>query len=163
MEKLVLVDRSSTSMATPLKTCTNEGEFNAFLVNIADEITKEEVQQMKFLCLGQNNNLPRGPLERIEEPREFVNFLRRRGQISPEDVGYLIWLLDTSGNKRLAKMIKERGKKIVQSTVITCAFNRLCFCGVDHARNQTRDHSLMLCNIYTRPIAFNRFHILDQT
>ena len=126
MEKLVLVDLSSTtSMAdvTPLRTCTNEGEFNAFLVKIADEITKDELQQMKFLCMEPNNNLPRGKLHEIKEPREFVNFLRQRGKISPEDVGYLIGLLDKSGNTRLADMIRERGKKMIQTILITCGLD----------------------------------------
>ena len=38
--------------STPLRTSTIEAEFNAFLVEIADQITKEEVNEMKFLCLG---------------------------------------------------------------------------------------------------------------
>ena len=123
MENLALVDRTSTSMAdlTPLRTCTNEAEFNAFLVKIADEITKEEVHEMKFLCLQLNNNLPRGRLDEIKEPREFVNFLRKRGIISPGDVGFLTWLLERTGNKRLADMISERGKQIFQFTNITGA------------------------------------------
>ena len=121
MEKLDLVDRPSTSMAdlTPLRMCTNEAEFNAFLVNIADEITKEELRQMKFLCLEQNNNLPKGRLDDIKEPREFVNFLRRRDKISPGNVGFLTWLLDCTGNKRLANMISERGKQIFQFIIKT--------------------------------------------
>ena len=47
MEELVVVDRSSTSMAdlTPLRTCTNEAQFNAFLVEITDQITKDEVPE----------------------------------------------------------------------------------------------------------------------
>ena len=104
--------RPSTSMAdlTPLRTSTNEAEFNAFLVEIADEITKEELRQMKFLCFELSNNLPRGKLDEIKEPREFVNFLRKRNIISPGDVGFLTWLLNHTGNKRLADMISERGK-----------------------------------------------------
>jgi len=109
---------------TPLRTCTNEEEFNAFLVKIADEITKDELHRMKFLCMELNNNLPRGRLDEIKETQEFVNFLRQRGKISPEDVGYLIWLLDKSGNTRLADMIRERGKKLMQTIFITCAINR---------------------------------------
>ena len=127
---------------TPLRTCSNEEEFNAFLVKIADEITKEEVHDMKFLCLEQNYNLPRGRLDEIKEPREFVSFLRQSGTISPGDVGYLIWLLDNTRNTRLADVIRERGKKIIQGIFITCVFNRLCsqlnilpiFCGVDRSR-----------------------------
>ena len=136
---------------TPLRTCTNEAEFNAFLTEIADEITKEEVQQMKFLCLKLNSNLPRGRLDEIEEPREFVTFLRRRDIISPGNVGFLTWLLDSAENKRLANMISDRGKQIFQFTVITRALNRLCcpllftrYCKVliDHGRSQ-RDYSLI--------------------
>jgi len=93
---------------TPLRTCANEAEFNAFLVEITDEITKEEMQEMKFLCSEQNNNLPRGRLYEIKEPREFVNFLRKRSIISLGDARFLIWLLDTTENKRLANMIRER-------------------------------------------------------
>ena len=114
MDKLDLVDRPSTSMAdlTPLRMCTNEAEFNAFLVNIADEITKEELRQMKFLCSELNKNLPRGRLDEIKEPQEFVNFLRKRDIISPGNVDFLTWLLDRTGNTRLANMISERGKNI---------------------------------------------------
>ena len=106
---------------------------------------------MKFLCLWLNKNLPRGRLDEIEEPREFVTFQRRRGIISPGNVGFLTWLLDRAENKRLANMISERGKQIFQFTVITYAFNRLC-CPllfsrysvvlIDHGRIQ-RDYSLI--------------------
>ena len=54
---------------TPLRTRTNEAEFSVFLVEIADQITKEEVDEMKYLC----TLLPRGRLDEIKEPREFVN------------------------------------------------------------------------------------------
>ena len=109
----------------PLRTCSNEAEFNAFLVQIADEITKEEMLKMKFRCMYLDSNLPRGPLDAIEEPREFVNFLRRRDIIFPGNVGFLMTLLDETGNKRLANMVGERGKQTFQFTIITCAFNGL--------------------------------------
>jgi len=93
---------------TPLRTRTNEAEFSVFLVEIADQITKEEVDEMKYLC-----TLPGGRLEEIKEPREFVNFLLREGIIRPGNVGFLTWLLDSTGNKRLANLIRERGKQIL--------------------------------------------------
>jgi len=101
---------------TPLRTSTNEAEFSVFLVEIADQITKKEVDEMKFLC----TLLPRGRLEEIKEPREFVNFLRSEGIIWPGNVSFLTWLLDSTRNKRLANLIRERGKQIlspVHSTV----------------------------------------------
>ena len=113
MQKLVLPDRSPSMALSPLRTSqtsgTNYAEFNVFLLQIADEITKEELKRMKFLCLEPNNNLPRGKLDRIKEPRHFVNFLRERGKIWPEDLSYLVWLLEAAGKIQLAEMIKERG------------------------------------------------------
>ena len=32
----------------------NTAEFNAFLAEIADQITEEELEEMKFLCGGKN-------------------------------------------------------------------------------------------------------------
>ena len=89
-------------------------------MKIADEITKEELCQMKFLCF-ELKNLPRGKLDEIKEPREFVNVLRKRGIISPGNVDFLTWLLKNTGNQRLADMISERGKEIFQFTIINCA------------------------------------------
>ena len=109
MQKLVLPDRSPSMALSPLRTGTNYAEFNAFLLEIADEITKEELIAMKFLCLEPINNLPRGKLDRITEPRHFVKFLRERGKIWPEDLSYLVWLLEAAGKIQLAEMIKERG------------------------------------------------------
>lgn len=105
-----------------LQTGTNYEEFNVFLIKIADEITEEEVGKMKFLCQQPNNNLPRGKLDPIKEPREFLNFLRKRGKIWPEDVTYLIWLLENVGNIQLAASISERGKNmnVVSGVVCTC-------------------------------------------
>ncbi len=113
MQKRVLVDRSASMALNSLRTVSNYEEFNAFLVTIADEITEEELKEMKFLCQEPNNNLPRGRLDRIKEPLHFVNFLREKGKIWPENVSYLVWLLDNIGNIRLADMIRDRGKNVI--------------------------------------------------
>ena len=125
---------------TPLQIRTNEAEFNAFLVQIADEITKEELDQMKFLCFELNNNLPRGRLDEIKAPREFVNFLRERGIISPGDVGFLKCLLETTGKIKLANLISERGKQIFQFTIITS-------CSVDRLNVQSNWSNLILSTV----------------
>lgn len=142
MAKPVLVDRSSTSMAdlTPLQIRTNEAEFNSFLVEIADEITEEELRHMKFLCFELNNNLPRGRLDEINAPREFVNFLRERGVISPGDIGFLKWLLETAGKIKLANLISERGKQIFQFTIITSS-------SVDRSHAQSNKSNLILSTV----------------
>ena len=125
---------------TPLQIRTNEAEFNAFLVQIADEITKEELDQMKFLCFELNNNLPRGRLDEIKAPREFVNFLRERGIISPGDVGFLKYLSETTGKIKLANLISERGKQIFQFTIITS-------CSVDRSNVQSNWSNLILSTV----------------
>ena len=92
----------------------NITEFDAFLVNIADEITKEELEKMKFLCARQNNNnyLPLGKLDAIENQREFLDFLRQHGKIRQDDMSYLEWLLRTVGRIDLAD-----GKILVKTYV----------------------------------------------
>ena len=92
----------------------NITEFDAFLVNIADEITKEELEEMKFLCARQNNNnyLPLGKLDAIENQREFLDFLRQHGKIRQDDMSYLKWLLRTVGRIDLAD-----GKILVKTYV----------------------------------------------
>ena len=92
----------------------NITEFDAFLVNIADEITKEELEKMKFLCARQNNNnyLPLGKLDAIENQREFLDFLRQHGKIRQDDMSYLKWLLRTVGRIDLAD-----GKILVKTYV----------------------------------------------
>ena len=92
----------------------NITEFDVFLVNIADEITKEELEEMKFLCARQNNNnyLPLGKLDAIENQREFLDFLRQQGKIRQDDLSYLEWLLRTVGRIDLAD-----GKILVKTYV----------------------------------------------
>jgi len=90
---------------------TNEeknAEFSASLFRIANEITQEELKGMKFLCI---NELPRGKLDSIENPMEFLAFLQERRKIRPGDVTYLVSLLKKIGNVQLANTVmKELGK-----------------------------------------------------
>ena len=92
-------------------------EFNAFLVSIAEEITEEELEEMKFLCARQMNNnyLPRGKLDAIKNPHEFLSFLHQRDIICPEDVSYLVWLLKRVECTDLADSIEKQGKILVRT------------------------------------------------
>ena len=82
-------------------------DFNIFLLQIADEITIDELQKMKFVYEGAT---PRGKLEPIANPRELLNFLRRSGKIRPGDVTHLVTLLEGVGLVQLAERVKEGGK-----------------------------------------------------
>ena len=95
----------------------NIAEFNALLVNIADQITEEELEKMKFLCVRQNNSnyLPRGKLVANKSQREFLNFLRQHDKICPEDVSYLVWLLRNVGCIDLAASIEEQGNNLIKT------------------------------------------------
>ena len=82
-------------------------EFNRFLLEIADEITGDQLDRMKFLC---ENDLPKGRLDSIDNPREFLNFLRTSGKIGRDDVSYLVSLLESIRNIQLADTVKELGE-----------------------------------------------------
>ena len=90
-------------------------EFNAFLVQICGEITQNEFKQMKFLCRDPNSDLRIDELDAIENSRELLSFLRRKGKIWPGDLSYLIWLLRTVGNVQLAVSIEEQGTLITDT------------------------------------------------
>lgn len=97
-------------MALPVPTNEEKNaEFSASLFRIANEITQEELKEMKFLCInpGRINELPRGKLDSIENPVEFLDFLRVRGKIRPDDVTYLVSLLKNIGNVQLANTVME--------------------------------------------------------
>ena len=82
--------------------------FNSFLLEIANEITKKELGDMKFLCEGYG--LPRGTLEPIAEPRDLLHFLSSSGKIGPGDVTFLVKLLNEVHNVKLAERVKKDGK-----------------------------------------------------
>ena len=82
--------------------------FNSFLLEIANEITKKELGDMKFLCEGYG--VPRGTLEPITEPRDLLHFLSNSGKIGPGDVTLLVNLLNEVHNVKLAERVKKDGK-----------------------------------------------------
>ena len=93
-------------------------EFDTFLGEIAREITKEELDQMKFICARQcNYNLPRGEFDAIESQHEFLRFLSQQDKICQEDMSYLVWLLRTVGCIKLAVSIEKHGKILVKTCV----------------------------------------------
>ena len=96
--------------------------FNIFLLQVADEITIDELKAMKFACEGA---IPRGKLELIANPKELLNALRRSGIIRPGDVMYLVTLLEGVGLVQLAERVKEAGKtSILSFSFITTFFAR---------------------------------------
>ena len=86
-----------------------DAEFNVSLLEIANEITHDQLEAMKFLC---QNDLPIGKLDSIKKPREFLNFLRKTGKIGPDDVTYLVSLLEDIGNILLANAVRRDLGKI---------------------------------------------------
>ena len=107
--------QASRSPSTWLPVTRYEEFKNALLVQISGEITQEELIQMKFLCQDPNFNLPGGELDAIENPRELLSFLGRKGKIWPEDVSFFIWLLRSVGKVQLAVSIEEQGTLITDT------------------------------------------------
>ena len=83
-------------------------DFNYFLLQIASEIKSDELADMKFLC--QDDDLRRGKLEPIANPRELLNVLKKSGKIKPGEVMYLVTLLKRVGLVQLAEKVIEMGK-----------------------------------------------------
>lgn len=91
-------------------------DFNYLLLQIANEIKSDELEDMKFLCEG-DDGLPRTKLELIANPKELLNVLRKSGKIKPGEVTYLVTLLETVGLVQLAERVKEEGKTSILSLV----------------------------------------------
>ena len=81
-------------------------EFRGFLLGIADEITKEDLASLKFLC---QDDLPKGKLESVKTPLKFLELLMKRGKICLGNVSYLANLLEKANNIQLAIKVKEQG------------------------------------------------------
>lgn len=94
---------------SPLRTVKRDPEFNYKLLKIAQQITHDALEDMKFVC-----DLPIGKLESINEPREFLSILLERGKIVPGDVTYLVSLLEKTENIQLASAVMEELGKIDQ-------------------------------------------------
>ena len=85
-------------------------DFNYFLLHeVAHEIKSDELADMNFLCEG-DEDLPRGKLEPIANPRELLNVLKKSGKIKPGEVMYLVTLLKRVGLVQLAEKVIEMGK-----------------------------------------------------
>lgn len=82
--------------------------FRVFLLRIAAEITKDALASLKFLCA---DDLPKGQLESVTTPREFLELLWKGGKICLGNVFYLADLLENAGNIQLANKVKEQGMR----------------------------------------------------
>ena len=87
-------------------------DFNYFLLQIASEIKSDELADMKFLCEG-DDDLPRGKLEPIANPRELLNVLKKSGKLKPGEVMYLVTLLKRVGLVQLAERVRDTGKRSI--------------------------------------------------
>lgn len=83
-------------------------DFKHKLLQIAENITSNELARMKFIC-----DLPDGVKEPIENPREFFNKLLARDKIHQGNVEYLVWLLEKTENLSLAQRVKREMGKII--------------------------------------------------
>ena len=71
--------------------------------------------KLKFLC---KDELAEGEIESTKNSLEFLELLRRQNKIWPGDMGYLSAHLETAGNLKLAKEIKEWGECVYCSFTV---------------------------------------------
>ena len=86
---------------------SSDRNFRAFIVHTSRQITDDLLGTLKFLC---KDELAEGEIESTKNSLEFLELLRRRNKIWPGDMGYLSAHLETGGNFKLAKEIKEWGE-----------------------------------------------------
>lgn len=87
---------------------SKDREFRVFLHTIAREITKEQLNSLKFLSEG--DGLAKGEINSVTTPLEFLDLLWEAKKICPDDVGYLHSLLQNAGYEKLADLVKEIGE-----------------------------------------------------
>jgi len=95
----------------------NSRAFRVFLLHIAEDITEDELDKLKFLC---QEDLPRGTLESVKTPRAFFELLCERGKICLGNVTYLENLLENAGNKQLANKVKAGQEPERRATTLPC-------------------------------------------
>ena len=81
--------------------------FHTFIVLTSRQITDDVLGRLKFLC---KDELAEGEIESTTNSLEFLELLCRQEKIWPGDMGYLSAHLETAGNFKLAKEIKEWGE-----------------------------------------------------
>lgn len=105
---------------------SSDRNFRTFIVHTSREITDDLLGTLKFLCKG---DLTEKEIESTKNPREFLELLWSRNKIWHGDVGYLSGHLETAGNLKLAKEVKEWGECVycsthvegkISSPVLTC-------------------------------------------
>ena len=75
-------------------------DFKRKLLSIAEEIIPDALEKMLFIC-----DLPARVKESINKPIALFQELLARSEISPDDVTYLVQLLEETGNQQLAKRV----------------------------------------------------------
>ena len=67
-----------------------ETDFRSFLLRLSNDITKETLEKMKYLCL---DDIPERDLENISSPLQLFKDLERRQMIGIDNLSFLRKLL----------------------------------------------------------------------
>ena len=106
---------------------SSDTNFRAVIVHTSRQITDDLLGTLKFLC---KDELAEGEIESTKNSLEFLELLRRRNKIWPGDMGYLSAHLETAGNFKLAKEIKEWGdSEYIVLLMLTAKYIMICGCG----------------------------------
>lgn len=86
-------------------------QFNVFLMQLADKLSMQDLQDMKYLFEGEGG-IGRGVLDKIQTPRDLFRILRTRGYISRDNLLYLQVILFLTGRKDLVQEAVDHSKTI---------------------------------------------------
>ena len=87
--------------------------FRALLLNISQELTTRNFEDMKFACEGK---IPDGVLERLSRPIDLFTELEHRELLTENSKDFLAGVLLQIGRQKLARKLsgmKEEGWKLI--------------------------------------------------
>jgi hypothetical protein len=82
--------------------------FKALLLNIAQELTSSNFEDMKFACDGE---IPDGVLERLARPIDLFSELEHRDLLTETNKDFLVELLLHIGRQELARKLLGMNEK----------------------------------------------------
>lgn len=88
--------------------------LNAFLLELNDDLTDEDLEKLKFLCTGKYG-IGKRALERIKKPIDLFNILREKGKLNEMNIITLQALLWTLPRKDLQKKYVEFAESLGSS------------------------------------------------
>lgn len=80
----------------------SEGNYRGFLMKLSDELTKDNVESLKFV-----SNLPDAIDEKVQNGKDLFKYLVQRGSIGQNNMNHLVNMLQEIHRKDLAEKVRK--------------------------------------------------------